>query len=318
MDLAKILYIVNQHIPCPSYMVLDKPVIENKTRKIDYDKIKSMQFSKDVERFINVMKKSFSYEELINFYSRINELKINVTNESDNSYSNYYDVLKNEMFLDQKMGKDSIYHELFHLTSSITKDENVFCGFSQCNKDMRLGDGLTEGYTQILRERYFGNPSYGSRKNGQIEKIANFTEMLIGKDEMTELYLTADLKGLIEKLSKYSTESDVMKFIAAVDTIDNSKLLTKEEFGSIVVQRMLLKSFKIIKIFLINAYAKKCLNEVKKDCKRGQIIEKSLNNFIEEVMKDNVLVNIKTGKETEILSQNDLLKDLKKIRKLNR
>ena len=105
-------------------------------------------------------------------------------------------------------------HELFHLATYTTNDNVMFCGFYQNSGIYDIGNGINEGYTELLARRYF------AKDRGYYDDeviIAALVEELIGKDKMEQLYFYADLKGLITELSKYSNTNIVNRFIIDFD-----------------------------------------------------------------------------------------------------
>lgn len=122
-------------------------------------------------------------------------------------------------------------HELMHAASSYKEDNKIAAGFHQRyiinmgnNKDYSIGVGINEGYTDLISKRYLVE-DYGTDRIGYYyeEKIAELTELIVGKDKMINLYFQANLKGLVEELSKYSSLEEAKEFIVALDTILNTK-----------------------------------------------------------------------------------------------
>ena len=76
------------------------------------------------------------------------------------------------------------------------------------------GHGINEGYTQLLTNRNTEGFSYFYLYE---TRIATMVEEIVGQEKMQKNYFTANLKGLIEELTKYISEEEVMKFIQALD-----------------------------------------------------------------------------------------------------
>jgi hypothetical protein len=116
-------------------------------------------------------------------------------------------------------------HELFHTSTRIRTKERVYCGFMQILEDgYGLGNGLNEGYTELMDNRYFLD--YDVEKKKEIDKIyplskyvCNMLEYLLGQEHMEELYMNADLAGLYKELSFYSSPRKAYEFIIRVDRL---------------------------------------------------------------------------------------------------
>ena len=82
---------------------------------------------------------------------------------------------------------------------------------------------MTEGYTQLLTDRYFP-----SDKIGEVYSIdasfAGLLELIIGEEDMSRFYFNSNLKGLIDKLSKYNDVDNIMKFLYWTDYVNSHKL----------------------------------------------------------------------------------------------
>jgi hypothetical protein len=112
-----------------------------------------------------------------------------------------------------------------------TSVDKRFCGLSQKTEDGWIGKGLNEGYTELLTRRYFPNDKKEVKKKKNKKEspkaydahvsICRKLEKIVGKEKMTEFYLTSNLSGLIKELKKYSTNEEISKFIANVDLMHN-------------------------------------------------------------------------------------------------
>ena len=103
-------------------------------------------------------------------------------------------------------------HELFHLSTP---------GFRDLNDSFR-GQGLNEGYTELLNRRYFNiqfdNPYI-------IEtKIAQLLEKILGTDVMEKAYFEANFDLIINELSIYMDLKDINEFRDNIDCINRLKL----------------------------------------------------------------------------------------------
>ena len=206
------------------------PELKQKYSSVEIEQITSKKIKEATSEFIDVMVENFPPETLINFYNNINEVKIKKTLLPllINAFGTYNPILNEIMLVTTR----SIYHELFHMASTINKgklpafsSELYIGGFHQSNPNFyfyeSIGNGLNEGYTELLTQRYFGEKYKIHSPYKAVVKIVGNLEEIVGKDKMETLYLTADLAGLINELKKYSTEEEITKFITGTDLICN-------------------------------------------------------------------------------------------------
>ena len=313
MGLIKICYTLNENKPYDFKVVLIKTILEKKHNKVDYTKIKSNTLEEEIRLFSKKLIESFDEKDLTNFYNNINSLEI-ILDQKYEGNANAYVANINKIFLEKKLAKETVFHELFHLASSVCKDNVTYCGFTQWSNGVRLGIGLTEGYTELLRERYFGHDNCGQAYEYD-ELFAELTEAIIGKEKMTKLYLNANLKGLIEELNKYSTKEEIMNFIAKTDFINTHKFKKPNYLEDRIATKMLIESYKSVKRYLLKTYLKKFLEEIKEN-KEDQLksleITTQFCNYLDNLTSNNIVVDKKTGKEVELLPPQEINKELAK------
>lgn len=233
---------------------------------VDFDKLISQKFGDSLIEFAKVILSNFYYANLTNFYNNLNELKISLEKFSFGNFvfhdnmEGFYDVERNKIGVEEDTYLTSIYHELFHMASSTYIDKIIYSGFSQTFINGRtIGDGLNEGYTQLLTERYF---KYVEEENGSYEYesfIASKLEEIIGKIKMSELYLSANLYGLIKELKNYASQEEIMDFISSLDFV--SKNLDKKMI-LLLKKKTFIDKFETINNFLVKAYLLKLKKEV--------------------------------------------------------
>lgn len=187
--------------------------------------------------------------------------------------------LKNTIELSSDNYKSTINHELFHVsTTYIDSNSNViYCGFSQLQikkGNKQIGEGLNEGYTQYLTDKYF--PSKPLLMAYSYEKrIAEIVELIVGQEKMQSLYFNANLKGLIDVLKQYSTEENAYNFIVTLDFLN--KHLTDKKLTT-NSNEIKLDSLKIINSFLIQLYINKIiLEQPNKKIDTKEIIDKLIS-----------------------------------------
>lgn len=267
-------YILNkEYKPKDIRSVVLPPELIPKYSDIDEEKILAQKFGETVLRFAKFMVDKFPPENLINFYNNIN--KLIVSQKSDfkrKEIMGQYNIGENKIEISDE---SSIYHELFHMSSTILKGGVICTGFNQeifKPKRISLGEGINEGYTQLLTKRYFENIAFKDSYS-YLVIVASTLERVVGQEKMEKLYLNTDLFGLINELKSYASEEEIMNFIAATDFFRNHFYNEKKLNDA---KDMIVKSLKTISNFLVRISAKKI---------NGQFIEGkiTLKVFSEEL-----------------------------------
>lgn len=150
--------------------------------------------------------------------------------------------------------KKSIYHEILHMASSYNDYENevYYRGFFQHNenKKVTIGEGLNEGYTELLSNRDINNDNYTSYSEIEdnyiiaypiSQALAHQLEIIIGKSEMEKMYFDNDLRGLVERIIGYGkTEKETFQFLKQFDI---STVITKTSPKIVTNQVMKAQNF---------------------------------------------------------------------------
>ena len=281
---------------------------------INFDNLISMKFGELFSRFANVILSKFHYVNLTNFYNNLNEIRIDLYDlRTKNKYFHrgifgYYDVKKNAIKLDEDYVSVIIFHELFHMASSAYLNGNYYSGFRQYSSDdyTSIGKGLNEGYTQLLTERYFGhNDDFG--KVYEYETfIAGKLEEIVGKFKMQELYLSANLYGLIKELNRYVSYEEIINFIRCLDFLNNN-LNNK----TMLIFRMdtIVKRIKIINSFLVKAYLIKLKKEEAYNILSNDNMVIKFDRYIDSLLNDYYNENFDYYK----ISRDGIIRDLDNI-----
>lgn len=208
--------------------------------QVDYSITNEFEFAeeeikKSVNSFVEVIEKDIPKELLAFFYRNINSFNME-TDETlcDNYYLKrlgYYDIKDNKVVVLEKDNENTIFHELFHLSSTYfdSVTNQYYCGLSVGN----FGRGINEGYTDLLAKRYL-NSSFEKLGYPFEYIIVKIIEEIVGEEKMKSFYFSANLNDLIEELSKYKTREEVIQFIRSVDFLskymfDKKFLPTKEK-----------------------------------------------------------------------------------------
>lgn len=200
--------------------------------------------------------------------------------------------------------KNVLFHELLHMSSTVCTTNNKFSGFSQNLIDCSIGNSLTEGYTEVLLYKFFFDYSLEGNSYKYEKVISKAVESIIGFDKMSSFYFRADLFGLLNELSKYSSFEDAKQFIIDLDNINliiGLNITMKEK-----ITKLKELSYKI-NLFLVNCYINKLrfddenidmddvyefyelLHTIENDCLL--VIDNEIN--IDELLKESVFIKRK-------------------------
>lgn len=171
--------------------------------------------------------------------------------KSKTKVKGYYSPFANKIRFLEKFDR-SIYHELFHLSSSYKCDDSYYVGFSLFSDNKDIGYGINEGYTQHLTLNYFPDKVVDYAYEYEVI-CAEALDEIVGKNNMEQLYFNADQYGLIKTLSFYQTEKNIVNFIKNTDFISKINIIEP----SYTEYRLVLKSMKEVNKFLIETYLKK-------------------------------------------------------------
>lgn len=191
-----------------------------------------------------------------------------------------------------------IYHELFHMASTIYDKQNkiIFSGFAQYSSNFikKFGVGLNEGYTEVLSERYFYKNDYASKQYKLCMFYSKKLEEIIGQYNMTSAYLSADLPKLIKELMKYDTKENIVKFISNLDFILNhiNGLYNPMIFSKSYIEQKLKIKLSEIENSLIKWYIKKLNNDVRENKITNNQFINSINNYYKELKRYELLENL--------------------------
>ena len=299
-----------EQIPKDISKVVIPSNIEKKYNDVDYNHINDLKFNKEIKNFIDVLKNFFDEEHLTNLYNNVNNVKINdhtkkkIPSILSISSSGVYNRFKNSITIFDENIDIVVYHELFHLASYKEDENNRYDGFSQSGKNITdnvIGDGLNEGYTEVLANRYFPNKENDNiaEEYVYLRLIAKKVEEIVGKQTMEGLYLDASLNGLVNELKKYSSDKEIMQFIADTDFINKNMHLDKTNHTAKI---MLDKCFSRINRFLIVCYA----NKAKQMVNRNELAKEDLNYKINEFVST-LASKITTGNyKYKLMSDNNI------------
>ena len=175
-----------------------------------------------------------------------------------------------------------LFHELFHMATTVRKGDILYCGLSQQKEKYGFGLGLNEGVTQMLTEEYFKDfKRYSPYESYPYEKlVARSVCKLIGRDFLEDKYFKNDLGSVVNELAKYSSYEKAKQFVVDMDFL----LIYGYNFDKTLINRKakIREKLDAINEFLINCYKTKLEMENNEDARW------ELNSFIGE-FEDNVM-----------------------------
>lgn len=248
-----------------------------------------MDYEMIIQNFKDVMQASLIPEEFNILRNNIDNIMVNQLQREHTAGTNYtngdYDSINRTINLYNEVSTTTIYHELFHVSSSYydKQKEIIFSGFHHHSKKKDIGRGLNEGYTELLTNRYFGNDNDSGYKNET--HYAKLIEGLIGKEQMQSFYLKSDLDSLISELSKYNSVESVMQFIDDLDKfiilgelkkdkIDNFENIPYAEYLAWFdeANEYISKTYMQLNQFIIDSYMNKIYNDPDFEEKKNQLM----------------------------------------------
>lgn len=284
-----------------NYKISIPPIVRQRYFELDFNKLKNLYLGNSIIEFVNLMTDKFSSDYLINFYNNINNLSV-IKSTEPYSIVSTYDAISNTIEI---VINSTIYHELFHMASTKYIGNISYSGFSQLDintENSDIGTAINEGYTQLLAERYFKKAKAGGYKYEQ--SISKSLEVVIGKEKMENLYLDANLPGLIEELKQYAKEDEIKDFIISSDFCHKYKTNKKEELSKKEMFEICLK--KTYK-FLVIIYVRKLKNLLlRNDITKEQFI----NDFKEYIPGNCISIKGITYKLFSLEEYNNILKTI--------
>lgn len=131
-----------------------------------------------------------------------------------------YDAKKNKIYY---LSKNTLGHEFLHMASTTYDKTNniIMGGFYQKKSKDSIGNGLDEGYTELLNSRLYNKKNKVQAYPGLV-KINKMLELFFDDPkDMACLYFNSNLPGLIKQLEKYASREEIINLIIDMDNILN-------------------------------------------------------------------------------------------------
>lgn len=261
---------------------INKAKLGSFNTEINYNRFDDLEISSAIEKFINTISKTFTKEELILFYRNIPTLTV------ERVQDDRYHILKNKIEISKI---SNIYHELFHLATTIHTKDSEICGFQQYNVslDDGIGNGLNEGYTELLAERYFGKEDHNADSYRYEMIVARAFEYIISKNKMQSLYINADLSGFITELKRYTSNKEIFCLLNRLDFICNNRY--KEDLNHFRENKVI-EYIEYINSFLITTYIDKLYSDNISKEEFDKYMNKFLNLFTGNIALNNKIYDL--------------------------
>ena len=230
---------------------------------------------KDVEIILNDYNRDFcnefmnmSYDKRI-FKNNINNLNyISKSKEDLNETFAQYLFKNNTIEYRDEQFKNTICHELLHMSSTVLLRDRICSGFMQKCGNSVIGIGINEGFTSYFDDKYFSK--FRDDKNELrvsyliCKDLVSYFDEFIPVEEMAEYYFKADLFGLIMRLSKYVDPRRVVRMIIAFDFIHEFESGKNKNIYDVMIYHDYVMNFLIeYNLNVLNAayYSNKVSNE---------------------------------------------------------
>lgn len=225
--------------------LLKQKIVLGEVEQLPLDEWLKFEENNDiVMNFYQTLEKNLSHCDLSAFYSNISSLKINSGDESfllkllsivsgsitGGAYSSKYNKIHiGDNPLGRKyLKKDILSHELLHMATSRRDKDKSCSGFHIKGNGLSIGEGLNEGYTELLNGRYFSAVTK-SDSYYDLQMIAAGIESIIGQKNMEQAYFVNDLNGLVQELARYSSVDQVLELVVKIDTLLSRKYRNNPE-----------------------------------------------------------------------------------------
>lgn len=222
---------------------------ENSNRQFFYTEEEKEKYTEEhdkyfcniIEKFVTTIQQKNPNFDLSNFYNRFNDIMFFDVKFPRIVNGLFHPTLNVIVNLNHSKEADlTVTHELFHAASS----KNLFSsGFHHSilsngytGRQIHIGRWLNEGYTELLNIRYFGS-DYGRSYIHEVF-LMNKLEHIIGKEKMEQLYISSDLKGLINEINKYLDKKETMSFIKEKSTVKRLLYLQKMHINKYEKERI--------------------------------------------------------------------------------
>lgn len=209
----------------------------------------SKKQTETLKKQINTLMKIIPKENINNFKNNLNKLKIINKNKiysaiyinAFNTTGEYY-MLDNKILLYNK-DQDTLSHELLHLSSCKTINENIYCGFKVIEGKKVYYRGLNEGFTELLNQKIFGATPGSYEECVKICNILN--DIVYDQQDIFNAYFLNNVDYIFDTFLQYGSESelwftiDTLDALARSESVPNKDLITIYKTLNTILQKKL-------------------------------------------------------------------------------
>lgn len=274
--------------------IISKPKISHvKLNKEDINEIRKKTLGNELIKFRKKLYKKFKSENLNLLNNNLKTLKINIKYFAPEILllkfaSGTYEPIKNKIKIIKLFKKGTSKHEFFHMATSFYHNELKIglCGFAQFIYPLKetVGNGLNEGYTDLLTNRYFYEKvKFGSYSYNVCTFFVSKLEEIIGKDRMETFYLNADLYGLCKYMESFDDEDYFISFICKLDNLlKNVSIFNPKKYKI---------EYELIECYLAKWY----INKKQKELDNKQIdqytFDKQIKDYIDSLGNEDLYID---------------------------
>ncbi len=193
------------------------------------------ELNDEIANFYLILSENIPYA-VPNFLDRLSSLDIYISRGDFKEHTGKYhrdennlivSIPWNEKYEVSPEFRETLYHELLHMTSSyIHKNKGVSGFLNEIRAPFyrtNIGSLLNEGYTEILTKRYFKCTDNVYYKK-EVE-LARRIEEFIGREEMEKAYFAGDLNYIIERFNEEGIDG-----LSFIQEISSTRMLTDENY----------------------------------------------------------------------------------------
>ena len=228
--------------------ILSEPIKLDEVNPIPLDECLRFGENDNIIRdFYSTLEDKLSHCDLSAFHANMKDLRIYSSKDSfllklldalaGTRTGGAYLSKKNKIHIDDQpfgrsqLKRNILTHELLHMASTRKDKDFIYSGFHISGKKLSIGEGINEGYTELLNGRYFGNPR-SSDSYFDLQMLSSGIETIVGQENMEKMYFSNNLNGLIEALGRYISKDEAIGLIAKMDSLLKKKTRTDSKQAS--------------------------------------------------------------------------------------
>ena len=186
--------------------------------------LNNLSYPQELKDIIIKFKEYIDKENLIICLQRLNGVQINYINILHDIKKYLHNFVSNEGSYIPKDNTINIYkifdkksvlaHEFLHMAST---GDNQNSGFCTCLEDIWIGNGLDEGYTELLNKRIFKNKKISYSYNVEIIELLEL--FFDNPKDMEYAYFHNNIYIVYQTFLKYGTKEEFFKLIQTLDNL---------------------------------------------------------------------------------------------------